>query len=285
MKNSKKSISLFMALIISLSCVITAFAEGPKVIKQPDRTSFYQGIDWSYSKSNTIMLNNSDLDLTGTVISAGEKTITYSDSGKFPNMYASPESGAWSVGENSIKIGGDDFSGYAYTKVKFVEIKSISIITPQTRTYLLLDKDWKLGPLGDVEYTDYNLTGLKIKAVYADGTSKTISYSTNKLISMTVPAGVDTLYPGNATFYITFCGKQAPVELTFAKTLPYALGDVSKDGKINSYDALDILKHSIELVQLDSLSRTLADINGDYKVNSTDALAVLKYSVGLINKF
>lgn len=62
-------------------------------------------------------------------------------------------------------------------------------------------------------------------------------------------------------------------------------GDVNKDGKINSTDALLVLQSSVGSISLSSEQKTLADVNSDNKVNSTDALKILQYSVGSINKF
>ncbi len=62
-------------------------------------------------------------------------------------------------------------------------------------------------------------------------------------------------------------------------------GDVNKDGKINSADALLVLQYSVGSATLDSEKFALADVTGDKKVNSADALKILQYSVGAINKF
>lgn len=290
MKNTaKRFVSIAVAAIIVFSCALSAFAAGPAVSKAPSRTVYYQGIDWVYNNKNVITLTKNDIDLAGTVISAGGKTISYRISGSIPNMYAEPESGSWAVGNNSIKINSlfNEFDGSAYTTVKFVALKNISVVTPPTRAYLVKDIDWKLGIFGDAEYTDYRNTGLTIKAVYTDGTTKTLSNPDNMLVTITAPPGVDMVSPGEVTFYADFCGKTAPINepLTLAESLPNKLGDISKDSNINSYDALLALQHSTGIIYLDSLARTLADVNCDYKINSSDALAILKYSVGIINKF
>lgn len=64
-----------------------------------------------------------------------------------------------------------------------------------------------------------------------------------------------------------------------------AQGDVNKDGKINSTDALVVLQYSVGNTNLSSEQKTLADVNKDNKINSNDALKILQYSVGTINKF
>lgn len=60
-------------------------------------------------------------------------------------------------------------------------------------------------------------------------------------------------------------------------------GDVNGDGKINSTDAVLILRYAAQLgVDIDTAA---ADVNGDGKINSTDAVLVLRYAAQLITKF
>lgn len=291
----RRIISLILVTVLVFSFGTVAFAASPVVTKKPNKTSFYQGFDWQYVKdTERITLTGSDIDLTGTVITCNGKTYSYGASSFIPgapNMFSRPETGSWSgqnnvkPGTNTIKIGCDDFSGYATLTVNFVAVKKITVITPPTKTYLIKGVDWKLGVLKDVEYTNYRPEGLSIKAEYTDGTVKTVSYPENKTLSLAPPDGVETIYPGDATYCAIFCDKKAEFDVTFASSAPGNLGDVSKDGAVNSYDALLTLQHSTGIIQLDSLGKYLADVNEDYKINSSDALAILKYSVGLINKF
>lgn len=65
----------------------------------------------------------------------------------------------------------------------------------------------------------------------------------------------------------------------------YLLGDVNKDGKINSLDAAKILKYDAKLTELAEDELVTADVNGDGKVNSLDAAKILKYDAGLIEEF
>lgn len=57
-------------------------------------------------------------------------------------------------------------------------------------------------------------------------------------------------------------------------------GDVDKNGKVNSSDALVILRYSVGLEK--SIDTKLADINHDSKVNSSDALLALQISIGMV---
>lgn len=65
----------------------------------------------------------------------------------------------------------------------------------------------------------------------------------------------------------------------------YTLGDVDEDGKINSNDALEALKHSVHKIVLKDDRFLAADVTRDGKVNSDDALDILKFAVHKIESF
>jgi len=279
-----KTVSIILAVILAFSgFAICSFAKTLTIVQQPSKRSFYQGVDWIYNKSNVIVLTK-DLELKGTVISDGSKQVAFNDS-KTPNMFSKSDSGSWSEGSNTIRIYCDDFSGYATTTVSFVKVSSISVVNPPSNTIYVKGIDWKESALGDVEFTSCDLTGLKISAKYADGTTKTISYPENEFLGWSVGQSYSEILPGDATLYATFCGKYAPFDVTFSKTDPFIKGDVTKDGKINSYDALVILQFATGSIALDSTQKRLADVNKDGRINSLDALNILQYSVGKISSF
>ncbi|MEG0664647.1 MAG: LamG-like jellyroll fold domain-containing protein, partial [Clostridia bacterium] len=56
----------------------------------------------------------------------------------------------------------------------------------------------------------------------------------------------------------------------------FIIGDVNKDNKINTLDALFILKHCAKIITLDEEQIALADFSGDGKLNTLDALCILK---------
>jgi len=60
-------------------------------------------------------------------------------------------------------------------------------------------------------------------------------------------------------------------------------GDTNGDGKINSNDALDVLKQSVSIISKKGCYLEAMDANKDGKVNSNDALLILKNSVGTEN--
>ncbi len=288
MKSSKIKaiISVILSLVITLSCfAFTAIAaETAKVVKKPDKTTFYQGIDWAYNKSGKINGIGGDFNIAGTILSYNGKEISYKIN-KWPNMTLTSVDSAWKVGKNDAKIICDDLpSGvYATLTVNLVAVESISVITPPSKTVLHQDKDWKLSGLGDVEFTEFDMTGVKLRVKYTDNTTKVISYPANSLIGWSVPQDVDSIEPGEATLYAKFCDKKAPFNVYFLRKGARLPGDVNNDYKINSFDALLILQYAVGSATLTDAEKTSADVNKDSKINSADALMILQYAVGKLD--
>ena len=59
------------------------------------------------------------------------------------------------------------------------------------------------------------------------------------------------------------------------------IGDVDRDGQINSSDALNVLRGSVNNEEFDDQKFKTADVNGDGVVDSADSLEILRHSVGL----
>lgn len=278
----RAAISALLAIVVALSCMIVAIAANVKIVSPPDKTDLYQGIDWAYNKSGKLSLVGG-IDLSGTVLSYNSKTVEYSIKDKFPNMYSSPVSGSWTVGKNTVKITCSDFpsSVYATYTLNFVSVESVAVLNPPKKTILREGIDWTLSGLGDVEFTELDLTGLVLKVKYSNGTFKNISYDENKLIGWSVPKGVDSAEPGYSTLYATFCGERAPFTVNFLAKNAYLYGDANGDFKINSIDALAVLQHSVGNITLKDKYYTQADVTKDGKINSLDALSILQYVVGI----
>ena len=62
----------------------------------------------------------------------------------------------------------------------------------------------------------------------------------------------------------------------------YDMGDCNLDGKVNTGDAVVVLKYSAEKMQLTDEQKKLADTNHDGSVNTGDAVIILKYVSGVI---
>ncbi len=65
----------------------------------------------------------------------------------------------------------------------------------------------------------------------------------------------------------------------------YTFGDVTMDQKIDSGDALVVLKMAANLLEGNTTEESAADVNGDGRVDSSDALLILKYAAQLIEDF
>ena len=70
----------------------------------------------------------------------------------------------------------------------------------------------------------------------------------------------------------------ASINISIEEGVKRVPGDVNEDGKINSRDALAVLKHAAG--QEVNINTANADVNADGKINSRDALAILKYAAG-----
>ncbi len=68
-------------------------------------------------------------------------------------------------------------------------------------------------------------------------------------------------------------------------TQSFTLGDVNQDGKIDSKDAVQVLKHVAHNIQLTDIQLLAADTNKDGEVNSKDAVQILKYVAHNISEF
>lgn len=116
---------------------------------------------------------------------------------------------------------------------------------------------------------EVDLTGLVVTITHEDGASEEVSEG--------LTAVCDTGTAGEAVVTVSYQG-QAIVTYTVQV---YALGDVTKDGQINSSDARTILQSTVSLIELSAFEQRLADVAVDGQVNSSDARVVLQATVGL----
>ena len=281
MKKISSLCAVMLAMVIAFSCLmIPTSALDVQIDRMPDQLTFYQGVDWMYSNEGDIMLMKGNLNMSGAKLTCNGKTVEYKVGKTGPNMYAKSHSGTWQPGKNQIRIYCDNFdSNYALCEVTFATVTGMSIVrTPKTK--LVLGVEWNMGIGKDVEMTKFDLTGTIIKATYNDSTSQQIA-APNACLGWSIEEDVDVVMPGDNTLYITFCGKRAPFGVTFITETNFAKGDVSLDGKVNSYDALNVLQYSTGLITLSPTQIGLADTDGNSKVNSADALNILQYVVGI----
>lgn len=73
---------------------------------------------------------------------------------------------------------------------------------------------------------------------------------------------------------------------TYATTKPaYTLGDVNSDGRINSTDAILVLRYAVGNVELTEAQLLAAEVNGKTGINSGDAILILQRAVDDTVKF
>lgn len=59
-------------------------------------------------------------------------------------------------------------------------------------------------------------------------------------------------------------------------------GDVNADGMVNAFDALQVLRHAVNKIQLTDAALAAADWEQTGRINASNALAILKFAVGKI---
>ena len=75
-------------------------------------------------------------------------------------------------------------------------------------------------------------------------------------------------------------------DITPTEPTPEVLtGDLNGDGKVNTADAVIVLKYAAEMVTLDDRQLLAGDTNHDGKVNTADAVLILKYAAEMITEF
>lgn len=72
---------------------------------------------------------------------------------------------------------------------------------------------------------------------------------------------------------------------SFSYYAPYKLGDVDENTKVESVDALRVLRAVAKQITLTSTQTLAADVNQDTKVESVDALRILRYVAKQITEF
>ncbi len=190
-------------------------------------------------------------------------------------------------------------------------IKSIEILEMPVKTTFEYGKDWQYGywkfpeddglgvftPKDDIItfmhrgglfsfYQDrgmLDMTGLKVKVTYSDGSTKTVAYketlNSNNVVSQNIlasPASGEYKI-GENTIEIYFA-ENTRVYTTFKINI-VIMGDLNNDKKVNSTDALLVLQSSVKTVSLTAAQKAVADMNADGKINSFDALQILKIAV------
>ena len=102
-----------------------------------------------------------------------------------------------------------------------------------------------------------------------------------------------TAYPqalGKGSYRIFLLGgdqtlSSGGLAVSFQAYVPYTLGDVDNNGKIQAVDALAVLRHVAKIETLDDTASLAADVDCDGKIKAVDALAILRYVAKIIDHF
>lgn len=80
-----------------------------------------------------------------------------------------------------------------------------------------------------------------------------------------------TMYGGEHSFY------EASTRFILSDELDYMPGDADKNGKVNTYDAVIVLKYSADMITLDRIQMLAGEVIDDGVVNTLDAAEILRY--------
>lgn len=158
-----------------------------------------------------------------------------------------------------------DYSGYYAGAVKFgVEATGLTAGSQ----YLLLMVSGDSAPGAD------NIVYIDQQAADANGTVAFTAY----------PQAL-----GKGSYRIFLLGGDQTLNsgpaVSFQAYVPYTLGDVDNNGKIQAVDALAVLRHVAKIETLDDTASLAADVDCDGKVKAVDALAILRYVAKIIDHF
>ena len=122
---------------------------------------------------------------------------------------------------------------------------------------------------------EIDLSGIKVKLVYSDGTSQ---YVTDYKMSTPDPTV-------NGTQHISVTYKEFS-EVFVINISPYfSKGDVDGDGAVTASDARQTLRAAVGLVKLSGMTFFAGDTDRDEQITANDARLTLRASVGLENLY
>ncbi len=136
--------------------------------------------------------------------------------------------------------------------------------------------------------SNYQDAKVKVAQVTVEGANENVYYEIRVIVDLKAVKGIKIAWTNNGEYvsqfdeleaYASYAvqGEEEPVKVNY--------GDVNGDGKVNSLDAAQVLKHDAMMITLEEGALTAADVNADGKVNSLDAAQILKYDALIIDKF
>lgn len=159
--------------------------------------------------------------------------------------------------DNPVEVRFGGKSVQLFYKLSLNNVTGIQAVPPQITSF--------------IAGRDVDLSGLKVRLVYADGTFETVTdYEMSE---------VDPEKEGSQNIIVTY-GEYSDV-FTISITSNYRTGDVNGDGKIKSEDARLTLRASVGFIRFTGMAFTAADADHDNVITPADARLILRASVGL----
>lgn len=210
----KKIISISLCLVLMLSALlIPASAYTTQLVSKPNKTTFYEGLDWLYIGSS--ISPKTDFDLSGTVVKYNGNNISFATFPWGGNMSAEPASGKWQIGKNKIKIFLEDFSNvYVESELTLVAIKTVTLHKAPDKTVLVHGTDWEYDAMNNIKHKSYSPAGAQIKLTFTDGTTAIVSYG-EAGTDWGVPDSLSDFVMGVNTLNLHYYNHTVPFEIRF----------------------------------------------------------------------
>ncbi len=291
MKKIMKVISAGLSALIGMS-VMTATASAYEILPS-DYALNEENVVWTASEENGVDYSEScpvKCYEDGSIIASGNHkyalyftpTTDYMDSlvpqqweelclGKFPDntyvLYAEDEAGLESLCDKAEAW----FDNGEIIYAKAAEVMTYECITDMGIKVTLKEADPDYNPQ-EYEY----MKGVSYKA-YEENKVFTISSETDntKLAEIMTQIKNDERVESYITLGAWCCTihTAADVVLSLQKDI---IGDVTEDCSVNLYDAVEIAKYMMEMVEFDEDTLALADYNSDGDVNLYDVIDIAK---------
>ena len=217
-----KKVSALILCLITVICSVsvTASAYSTVLIKEPDRTSFYEGKDWVFDNGQVVPL--ADFDISGAVVEVDGKEVKYQTHSWGGNMWIAPKNGSsWNVGVNKAVIYLDDYDdeAYVYVNINLVTISKTQTVSSPDSSMLVMGVNWHYDRYGFIKLDYVDLTGSAIKVYYSDSTSEIISHTANKPLIWQVPYETDDFVLGENTLQFNYEGHISTFTVNFVEEL------------------------------------------------------------------
>ena len=120
-----------------------------------------------------------------------------------------------------------------------------------------------------------------------DATNQEVSWSSSNagIVSVSKDGVLTAVSSGTAVITATSLDGGYTASVTVRVGTVSAFGDINNDGDVDGGDAMMILRHVVQLIELNADEKAVADVNGDGRIDVGDAVLVLRYDAGFISKF